>query len=93
MASVRRKCLNYPDEFCYICGRYILIKQRENITEFIKKAYHAYFDVHLGDQDKSWAPHTVCNTCKRTLTYWTEGSGVAGVVLMVLKHCPHCGIL
>lgn len=95
MASVRRKCLNYPDEFCYICGRYILIKQRENITEFIKKAYHAYFDVHLGDQDKSWAPHTVCNTCKRTLTYWTEGKrsfsfGVPMVWREPTNHADDC---
>ncbi|KAI6651114.1 hypothetical protein LOD99_5465 [Oopsacas minuta] len=29
----------------------------QNITEFVDRAYHAYFKVKLGDQDKSWAPH------------------------------------
>lgn len=31
-------------------------KQQRNITEFIKIEY---FVVKLGDQDKSWIPHTI----------------------------------
>ena len=45
-----RKCLNNPDDFCYVCGSYIMKKQRENITNFVCKAYHAYFGIKLGDQ-------------------------------------------
>ncbi|QQP50683.1 Uncharacterized protein FKW44_011784 [Caligus rogercresseyi] len=33
----------------------------------------AYFKVKLGDQDKSWAPHTVCKTCVEYLWRWTKG--------------------
>ncbi|QQP31696.1 Uncharacterized protein FKW44_025380 [Caligus rogercresseyi] len=34
----------------------------------------AYFKVKLGDQDKSWAPHTVCKTCVEYLRRWTKGT-------------------
>ena len=45
-----------------------------NITGFVKRAYQAYFEVKLGDQDKSWAPHTVCKTCVEYLRRWTRGA-------------------
>jgi hypothetical protein len=47
-------CINSHDIFCYICGRYMVLKQGQNITDF------AYFGIKLGDQDKDWAPHKVC---------------------------------
>ena len=70
MASARRKCLNSPDVFCYICGQYTLKPQRTNINDFVKKAYHAYFGLKLADQDKHWAPHIVC---VENLRGWTTG--------------------
>ena len=57
MASSGRKCLNTPDLFCYICGQFTIKQQRMNISDFVQKAYHAYFGMNLGDQDKNWAPH------------------------------------
>ena len=55
-----RGCRNHPDIFCYICGQYTLIRARNVIDGFVKKAYIAYFGIHIGDQDKPWAPHIVC---------------------------------
>ena len=60
MASRSRSCKNHPDSFCYICGEFKIIQK---VTEFIQKAYHAYFCIQLDDQDKPWAPHVVCKTC------------------------------
>ncbi|QQP48982.1 Uncharacterized protein FKW44_009477 [Caligus rogercresseyi] len=74
MASARRSCRNNPDVFCYICGEYTLSGDRKNITGFVKRAYMAYFKVKLCDQDKSWAPHTVCKTCVEYLRRWTKGA-------------------
>lgn len=68
-----RKCLNSCDIFCYICGSYVVIKQRQNITRFVQQAYFAYFGIRIGDQDKSWAPHTVCKTCVEALRLWSYG--------------------
>ena len=68
----RRKCRNDPDVFCYICGEYIMEKQRFNVQDFTKKAYKAYFGMKLGDQDKCWAPHMVCKQCTETLRLWTQ---------------------
>ena len=74
MASSRsRKCKNKGDAFCYICGVYTFSRQRRNISLFVKRAYKAYFQVPLGDQDKKWAPHIVCHNCEEMLRDWTKG--------------------
>ena len=49
----QRKCQNDSDSFCYKRGSYMTTKQRRPITDFVKKAYLAYFEVKLGDQDKN----------------------------------------
>ena len=72
-SSSRHKCVNSPDSFCYICGCYALIRQRRNITSFVRCAYKSYFGVPLGDQDKKWAPHIVCHNCEEMLRDWTKG--------------------
>ena len=46
---------------------------RLNITTFVRQAYFAYFDMYLGDQDKSWARHKVCKPCVEKLRQWTKG--------------------
>jgi hypothetical protein len=48
-------------------------KHQRNIMGFIRKVYYTYFDVKLGDQDKSWAPHKVCYVCVENLRKWPEG--------------------
>ena len=42
-------------------------------TKFFK-AYEAYFGMKMGDQDKSWAPHFCCGSCRSTLKGWMRGS-------------------
>ena len=67
-----RKCTNHPDKFFYICGNVILPGRLANITDFVKKAYHAYFGVKLGDQDKPFALHVSCKTCVENLRNWRD---------------------
>ena len=67
MASSIRKCKNKTNSFCYICGIYALPRQRRNISLFVKRAYKAYFQVPLGDQEKNWDPHVVCHNCEEML--------------------------
>ena len=58
--------------------------------------YLAYFKVHLGNQDKSWAPHIVCKTCVETLRSWTQGKnaklkfGVPMVWREPTNHLDNC---
>ena len=52
MASRSRSCKNQPDSFCYFCGEFKIADKRNLVAEFIRKAYHTYFSVQLGDQDK-----------------------------------------
>ena len=58
-----RTCKNHPNRFCYVCGHVVLPYRHANITDFLKKAYQAYFGVKLGDQYKPFATHICCNTC------------------------------
>ena len=68
-----RGCINSPDCFCYICGNYTIKKRQRNTSDFVEKVYFAYFDIKLGDQDKSWAPHKVCSICVEELRQWFQG--------------------
>ena len=70
MDMQRRQCVNSPDVFCYICGKFTIKSQRRSITSFVQQAYHAYFKMQLGDQDKPWAPQIVCMSCNSILNSW-----------------------
>ena len=72
--SNTRKCMNSPDVFCYICGEYTLRENRRPITDFVERAYLAYFGIKLGDQERYWAPHRVCKQCTEHLRQWTIGT-------------------
>ena len=63
MSSSRKKCVNNPDVFCYICGEYTFKENRKTVSDFVKRANLGYFGVSVGDQDKTWAPHQVWKTC------------------------------
>ncbi|KAK3886764.1 hypothetical protein Pcinc_009084 [Petrolisthes cinctipes] len=65
-----RKCKNYHNRFYYICGHVVLPDRRAKITDFVKKSYHAYFGVKLGDQEKPFAPHICCKTHVENLRDW-----------------------
>ena len=53
----RRVCINHPDSFCYVCGKFTPKDQRNKLTKQLKNAYKLYFGCKVGDQDKLWAPH------------------------------------
>ena len=68
-----RGCVNSPNCFCYICGEFVVKKDRRNITVFVRKVYHAYFGVRLGDINKAWAPQVTCVVCVEDLRRWAAG--------------------
>ena len=49
-----------------------MMKQKSNITPFIKKTYKAYFGIHLGDQDKPFAPHICFKSSTINLHCWNN---------------------
>jgi hypothetical protein len=58
-----RKYVNDVDSFRYVCGDYTIKLNQKTITPLIKKAYELYFGCKIGDQDKPWAPHCLCQLC------------------------------
>ena len=75
--ATSRNCKHDPNSFCYVCGVFLSSKSvKYKITESMNtffSAYKAYFGVHVGDQDKKWAPHVVCGSCRSTLEAWYRG--------------------
>ena len=67
-----RKCVNLVNNFCYICGEITFSSQKRNLTPLVKTAYHHYFGMKVGDQNKSWAPHIRCNSCSVILREWLK---------------------
>lgn len=77
MATNSRSCHLSSDSFCYVCGYYISPKQTKHTIVPGSKcfiAYEAYFGMPMGDQDKPWAPHVCCGSCRSTLEGWLRGS-------------------
>jgi len=66
-----------------VCSVFTPSKIQRNITPKLKTAYRYkhYFDCELGDQDKPWAPHIVCNSCYSSLTSWLDRSRVCSFKL------------
>ena len=38
----RRSCLNHPDRFCYVCGKFTQASQKKNSTKSVKVEYKNY---------------------------------------------------
>lgn len=68
-----RKCVNSRESFCYICGKYMLSKQQNNITNLVKNMYKMYFDYNIRNLEKPWTPNKVCTTCVSELRKWSKG--------------------
>ena len=75
--SIKRPCKIPSDCFCCACGYYISPQQKKHKvipeTKFFV-AYKTYFGMKMGEQDKSWAPHFCCGSCRSTLEGRMRGS-------------------
>ena len=72
-----RRCITGKDSFCYTCAEFVFKENRRTIDKFYMKAYYTYFKIKLGNQDKTWAPHIICKSCKESLRLWTTGNRTA----------------
>lgn len=68
-------CNKTPNQFCYICGLWVPIRNRRPISERIRTLYRQYFNFDIKYQDKTWVPHFVCNSCSTRLGNWSKGKG------------------
>ena len=40
-------CINDPDCFCYVCGKYCTSKGKYEISKFVKDVYKEYFSFEI----------------------------------------------
>lgn len=74
--SVVRRCVNSPNNFCYICGLYVTKSQKKPLSNLIKKCYLEYFGYNIRHQDKHWVPTICCTSCYINLTQWSNGKNI-----------------
>ena len=100
--KMSRKCVNNPDNFCYICREVRFASRKCLITPTIKKAYYLYFSCKVGDQDKKLTPHVCCTVCypismrgwmeKDVVCHlecpWFEGCLAMTVLTVISVWCP-----
>lgn len=72
MDSDSEQCVNSPNLFCNVCGRFTPKKQKRPIAINLKTAYHSYFGFEIEDE-KAWAPQIVCKSCESNLIGWSSG--------------------
>ncbi|XP_076043771.1 uncharacterized protein LOC143026873 [Oratosquilla oratoria] len=71
-----RGCKYPTDSLCYVCGEFFTKRAKKHYLDSCtraKEAYHAYFGILDGNQDKRWAPHIICDYCRLTLEGWFRG--------------------
>lgn len=63
------------DWFCFVCGHYVLNRNKRNFTDDFEKAYRLYFDIDVGAmKGKPWMPAKVCARCHHLLIGWLNSS-------------------
>ena len=72
--KMSRKCVNNPDNFCYICREVTFVSRKRSITPVIKKTYFLYFGCKV-EQDTKWAPQVCCTTYSSRLNVWVSRKG------------------
>ena len=77
IGKMSRRCMNDKASFYYTCGEFVFKGNRKTIDEFYMKAYYTSFQIKLGYNDKTWAPHFICKSCKESLRLWTAGNRTA----------------
>lgn len=66
------QCINSPNHFCNICGRFTSKNQKRPISNNLMEAYYLYFGFKI-EEEKAWAPQIVCKSCEANLIGWLSG--------------------
>ena len=69
-------CKYSADFFCYVCGEFFAKRAKKHCLSnciHAAEAYLHYFGMPVGDQDKRWAPHVICDYCRCILEGWLKG--------------------
>lgn len=72
MRTYNHECEKNSDEFCYVCGKFEVIRNRRSISDTIKSLYQNCFDIEITNQDKPWVPHIICASCRKMLSQWNK---------------------
>lgn len=68
------ECVNNQDNFCYVCGEYVVKKNERNFTYLLRENYLQYFGLAAENLDEQWTPSIICLSCHMNLMGWASGS-------------------
>lgn len=90
-------CNKSSDSFCYVCGLFVPISDRRQISDKLKLLYLQYFGMEVRNQEFCWVPHVACSTCRRGLERWSQNKehlkfGVPMIWRDPINHQTNCYI-
>ena len=62
--------LNSPNDFCIICGLYVININRRKFTDHYKAIYESCFEISTENLSNAWTPTTICTYCAVKLSKW-----------------------
>lgn len=68
----RKSCVNSSSKFCCMCGEYVIVKKRREITDYVRELFELYFGMSLRNTDKYWVPNRICSGCRSGLCRWAK---------------------
>lgn len=66
------ECKNNPNDFCNVCGEFMLEKNVRKFTDGLQQSYLSYFGL-LPNLNESWTPKFICGACQSILNKWAVG--------------------
>lgn len=66
----RIPCKEKKDCFCYICGKFEVLRCRRKINDSIKAQFNDCYRTPMKNLEESWVPNIICEDCRRVLKSW-----------------------
>lgn len=65
-------CFKKLNNFCYVCGKFTAMPQKNKISDQLAEIYEEYFNLAV-IQNVDWVPQIVCGSCRSILYGWING--------------------
>lgn len=65
-------CVNDPNAFCFICGEFVIPKNRRSFSDILKRKYEACYGISVKKFNKILSPESLCSYCVSCLHKWEK---------------------
>jgi len=76
-------CKNDPNIFCYVCGEFVVKKNRRKINDKVKSMYEECFGSKILGETIEWVPNCICEACCIMFTRWLQNKDKSKLLFSV----------